>query len=267
MRFSTRAIHAGQAADPATGATVIPVHLSSTFTQTAPGVHLGYEYSRSGNPTRAALEQCLAALEGAAHGLAFASGLAAETAVLSVLGPGDHVVAGEDLYGGTVRLLRAVMAPLGIDTTFVDMTDMDAVASAITGRTRMVWVETPSNPLLEITDIEQVSGLARDAGALLVVDNTFATPYLQRPLEFGADVVVHSTTKYAGGHSDVVGGAVLLDDRDLRDRIAFYENAAGGVPGPFDCWLVARGLKTLAVRMRAHCENAERVARHLLGKP
>lgn len=267
MRFSTRAIHAGQAADTATGATIVPIYQTSTFTQTSPGVHLGYEYSRSGNPTRTALEVALASLEGAAHGLAFASGLAAETAVLSLLRPGDHVVAAEDLYGGTIRLLTRVFEPMGITTTFVDSTAPGAMRNAVTPSTRMLWVETPSNPLLAITDIQAAAAVAHGAGALLVVDNTFATPYLQRPLEFGADIVVHSTTKYIGGHSDVVGGAVLLSDSGLRDSIAFYQNAAGGVPGPFDSWLVLRGLKTLAVRMRAHCENAGAVAAFLDGAP
>jgi cystathionine beta-lyase/cystathionine gamma-synthase len=265
MRFATAAIHAGQAADSATGATIVPIYQTSTFTQKAPGEHLGYEYSRSGNPTRTALETALAALEGATHGLAFASGLAAETGVLSLLRPGDHVVAAEDLYGGTIRLLRQVFEPMGIRTTFVDSTSVDSIRQAVTPSTRMLWLESPSNPLLAITDIESAAVVAHEAGALLVVDNTFATPYLQRPIELGADVVVHSTTKYVGGHSDVVGGAVLLHDDALRDSIAFYQNAAGGVPGPFDSWLVLRGLKTLAVRMRAHCENAAAVAA-LLGQ-
>lgn len=265
MRFATAAIHAGQAADSATGATIVPIYQTSTFTQKAPGEHLGYEYSRSGNPTRTALETALAALEGATHGLAFASGLAAETGVLSLLRPGDHVVAAEDLYGGTIRLLRQVFEPMGIRTTFVDSTSVDSIRQAVTPSTRMLWLESPSNPLLAITDIESAAVVAHEAGALLVVDNTFATPYLQRPIELGADIVVHSTTKYVGGHSDVVGGAVLLHDDALRDSIAFYQNAAGGVPGPFDSWLVLRGLKTLAVRMRAHCENAAAVAA-LLGQ-
>ncbi len=267
MRFSTRAIHAGQGADDATGATVVPIYQTSTFTQHAPGVHRGYEYSRSGNPTRAALETAIASLEGGAHGLAFGSGLAAETAVLSLLRPGDHVVAGDDLYGGTIRLLRQVYEPMGITTSFVDTTAPDRVAEQVTGQTRMVWVESPSNPLLAITDIAAVSRIAKDASALLVVDNTFATPFLQRPLESGADVVLHSTTKYIGGHSDVVGGAVVTDDDSVAAAIAFYQNAAGGIPGPFDSWLALRGLKTLAVRMRAHCDNAEMLARHLVGSP
>ena len=266
MKFATRAIHAGQAADVATGATIVPIYQTSTFTQSAPGEHKGFEYSRSGNPTRQALETCLASLESAAHGLAFASGLAAENAVLSLLRPGDHVVAGEDLYGGTGRLLRQVFAPLGIRTTFVDTSDGAAFAAAVEPSTRLVWVETPSNPLLLVTDIAFAAKVTHDNRALLVVDNTFATPYLQRPLELGADIVVHSTTKYAGGHSDVVGGAVLVDDPGLASQLTFYQNAAGGVPGPFDSWLVLRGLKTLALRMRAHCENAASVAAFLASR-
>lgn len=263
MRLSTKAIHVGQEADPATGATIVPIYQTSTFTQFAPGDHRGYEYSRSGNPTRAALEQCLASLEGGECGLAFASGLAAEAAVFSLLRPGDHVVAAEDLYGGTVRLLRQVYAPLGIETTFVDITDLAAVTAAVRPTTRMLWVETPSNPLLTVADIAALAEIAHARGALLVADNTFATPFLQRPIERGADIVVHSTTKYIGGHSDVVGGAVILSDPKLREAIAFYQNAAGGIPGPFDSWLVLRGLKTLGIRMRAHSDNAEKVARLL----
>ena len=267
MKFSTRAIHSGQGPDPSTGATIVPIYQTSTFTQSAPAEHLGYEYSRSGNPTRAALETCLASLEGAEHGLAFASGLAAETAVLSLLRPGEHVVAAEDLYGGTVRLLGQVFGPLGITSTYVDPAYPDALETAIHADTRVVWVETPSNPLLNITDIARAARAAHERGAYLVVDNTFASPYLQRPLELGADIVVHSTTKYIGGHSDVVGGALLVNDAELCARLAFYQNAAGGVPGPSDSWLVLRGLKTLAVRMRAHCENAAALAGHLEGHP
>lgn len=267
MRFATRAIHAGQEPDPTTGATIVPIYQTSTFTQSAPGQHQGYEYSRSGNPTRSALEECIAALEGAKHALAFASGLAAEHAVLSLLRPGDRVIAGEDLYGGTARLLRQVFAPLGITTTFVDTTDAEAIEAALREPARLVWLETPSNPLLRVTDIARTAEITHAAGALLVVDNTFATPYLQLPLALGADVVVHSTTKYMGGHSDVVGGALVLDDDALRDSLAFFQNAAGGVPGPFDAWLLLRGLKTLQVRMRAHCENAAAVATALHGSP
>jgi len=267
MRFSTAAIHVGQEPDTATGATIVPIYQTSTFTQSMPGEHLGYEYSRSGNPTRAALEKVLAALEGGDHGLAFASGLAAETAVLSLLRPGDHIVAAEDLYGGTIRLLRRIFEPLGISSTFVDAGSLDAVEAAMSPNTRMLWVETPSNPLLNITDIRGTAALAHESGALLVVDNTFATPYLQRPLEFGADIVVHSTTKYAGGHSDVVGGAIVTSDETLAEKIAFYQNAAGAIPGPFDSWLILRGLKTLALRMRMHSSNAAAIAERLSGDP
>lgn len=267
MRFSTKAIHLGQAADPTTGATIVPIYQTATFTQVAPGEHRGYEYSRSGNPTRSALETALAGLEGGRYALSFGSGLAAETAVLSLLRPGDHIAAGEDLYGGTIRLLRQVFEPMGVRVSFVDTTSLDATREALRSSTRMVWIESPSNPLLEITDISATARIAHDAGALLVVDNTFATPFLQRPLELGADVVVHSTTKYSGGHSDVVGGAVVTDSDDAREQVAFYQNAAGGVSGPFDSWLVLRGLKTLAVRMRAHCDNAGAVAAFLTGQP
>ncbi len=267
MRFSTAAIHVGQEPDATTGATIVPIYQTSTFTQSMPGEHLGYEYSRSGNPTRTALEKVLASLEGGKHGLAFASGLAAETAVLSLLRPGDHIVAAEDLYGGTIRLLRRVFEPLGISSTFVDAGSLDSLRAAISPSTRMLWVETPSNPLLNITDICEAAAIAHEAGAPLVVDNTFATPYLQRPLEFGADIVVHSTTKYAGGHSDVVGGAVVTSDDDLAEKIAFYQNAAGAVPGPFDCWLVLRGLKTLSLRMRTHSSNAAAIAERLGADP
>ncbi len=263
MRFATRAIHAGQDPDPTTGATIIPISQSSTFTQAAPGVHKGFEYSRSGNPTRAALETALASLEGVGHGLAFASGLAAENAVFSLLATGDHVIAAEDLYGGTVRLLETTVRTRGVDVTYVDGTDPEAFEAAVTPRTRLVWVETPSNPLLHLTDIAAVAEIAHASGAALAVDNTFATPYLQQPVALGADIVVHSTTKYIGGHSDAVGGAVLTDDDELFDRLRFYQNAAGGIPGPFDSWLILRGLKTLAVRMREHEKNARVLAAHL----
>ena len=265
MKFATRAIHAGQDPDPTTGATIIPISQSSTFTQAAPGIHKGFEYSRSGNPTRAALETALASLEGVAHGLAFASGLAAENAVFSLLATGDHVIAAEDLYGGTVRLLETTVRTRGVDVTYVDGTDPEAFAAAMRPSTRLVWVETPSNPLLHLTDIAAVAGIAHASGSLLAVDNTFATPYLQQPVALGADIVVHSTTKYIGGHSDAVGGAILTHDDELFDRLRFYQNAAGGIPGPFDCWLILRGLKTLAVRMREHQSNARGLAEHLNG--
>lgn len=264
--FSTRAIHAGQEADPATGATVVPIYATSTFTQEAPGVHRGYEYSRSGNPTRHALETCLAALEEGEQGLAFASGLAATTAVLSTLKPGDEVVAAADLYGGTYRLLERVFKKWGLVARYTDDPSVDGFARIITNATRLVWVESPTNPLLQIIDIAAIAELSHQADALFAVDNTFASPYLQRPLSLGADLVVHSTTKYLGGHSDVVGGAVI-GRRELLEPIQFYQNAAGAVAGPFDAWLVLRGLKTLAVRMDRHCENAARLAEWLAAQP
>lgn len=264
--FSTRAIHAGQGADPATGATVTPIYATSTFTQEAPGRHKGYEYSRSGNPTRTALETCLAALEGGERALAFASGLAATTAVLSTLRPGDEVAAAADLYGGTFRLLERVFKPWGLTTRYTDDLSPGGLAAIVTPATRLVWVETPTNPLLHVLDIAAIAELAHRAGALMAVDNTFASPYLQQPLRLGADLVVHSTTKYLGGHSDVVGGAVI-GRRDLLEPIAFYQNAVGGVPGPFDAWLVLRGLKTLALRMERHCANARQLAAWLAEQP
>ncbi len=257
--FETRAIHAGQAPDPVTGAVVPPVSLSTTFVQEAVGSHRGYEYARSGNPTRAALEACLASLEGAAHGLAFSSGLAAEDAVLRLLRPGDHVIIPGDAYGGTFRLIDRVWGPLGIGHTSVRLSDLDAVAAAWQPTTRLVWAETPSNPMLRIVDVEAVATLTHQRGGRLVVDNTFATPYLQRPLSLGADIVIHSTTKYLGGHSDVVGGFLATDDPGVAEQVAYYQNAAGGVPGAMDCYLVMRGTKTLAVRMERHCANAAAV--------
>jgi cystathionine gamma-synthase len=265
--FETRAIHAGQAPDPVTGAVVPPISLATTFAQEAVGKHQGFEYARSGNPTRAALEACLASLEGATHGLAFASGLAAEDAVLRLLAPGDHVVIPDDAYGGTFRLIDKVWGPLGVTHTSAPLGDPAQVAGAWRPETRLVWVETPSNPALSIVDIAAVAAFAHERGARLVVDNTFATPYLQQPLSLGADLVVHSTTKYLGGHSDVVGGFVATNDADLAARVAFFQNAAGGVPGPVDCYLVLRGVKTLAVRMDRHCANAAVVADLLVGHP
>src|SRR5207244_1123044 len=264
--FSTLAIHAGQDADPATGATVVPIYATSTYTQEAVGKHKGYEYSRSGNPTRTALETCLAALEGGERGLAFASGLAATSAVLSLLRPGDEVVAAADLYGGTYRLLERVFKPWGLVTHYTEDASPAGFARLIKPATKLVWVETPTNPLLQIIDIAAIAELAHKARAPLAVDNTFASPYLQQPLRLGADLVVHSTTKYLGGHSDVVGGAVV-GGRDLLQPIAFYQNAAGGVPGPFDAWLTLRGIKTLAVRMERHCANARRLAPCLAEQP
>ncbi|MBL8799567.1 MAG: cystathionine gamma-synthase [Planctomycetia bacterium] len=267
LGFATRAIHAGQEADPATGATVVPIYATSTYTQQAPGQHKGYEYSRSGNPTRAALETCLAALEGGERGLAFASGLAATTAVIQgLLQPGDEVAAAADLYGGTFRLFDKVFKPWGLVTRYTEDASVAGFRPIITPKTKLVWVETPTNPLLQIVDIAAIAGLAHQAGAVLAVDNTFASPYLQQPIALGADLVVHSTTKYLGGHSDVIGGAVI-GRRDLLQPIAFYQNAAGGVPGPFDAWLTLRGLKTLAVRMERHCANAKQLAAWLEKQP
>ncbi len=286
--FSTRAIHAGSEPDPATGAVVTPIYQVSTYKQDGvgglrTGLGQGYEYSRSANPTRTALEECLAALEGPAgtRAFAFASGLAAEdTLIRSVTGPGDHMVVPDDAYGGTYRLVARVAGPWGVEHTPVHLADLDAVRAAVRpGVTRLVWVETPTNPLLGVSDIAALAGIAHDAGALLVVDNTFATPYLQNPLALGADVVVHSTTKYCGGHSDVVGGALVVAEgaqapwRDgvgavgagVQERVGFHQNSMGAVSGPFDSWLVQRGLKTLAVRMERHCDNAERVVDFLAG--
>ncbi len=263
--FETRAIHTGQAPDPASGAVVPPITLSTTFAQEGVGVHKGYEYSRSANPTRAALETCLASLEQAAHGLAFASGLAAEDNIIRVLHQGDRVLLGNDAYGGTFRLISKVWSPLGFPWSAVDLTDVDALAVNWPPDTRMVWLETPTNPLLTCVDIERIAELAHLHGALVVVDNTFATPYLQQPLRFGADIVVHSATKYLGGHSDVVGGFVALDDLELAQRLRFTQNAAGAVPAPFDCYLLLRGVKTLALRMDRHCANARAIVDLLVG--
>lgn len=265
--FETRAVHVGQAPDAASGAVVVPITLSTTFAQDGVGNHKGFEYSRSGNPTRAALEACVASLEGARHGMAFASGLAAEDNVLRLLSPGDRVLLGNDAYGGTFRLISKVWTPLGISWSAVDLTDLDALATNWPTDTKMVWLETPTNPLLTCVDIEGVATIAHQHGAIVVVDNTFATPFLQTPLALGADVVVHSATKYLGGHSDVVGGFLALDDDELAGRIRFTQNAAGAIPAPFDCYLVLRGVKTLGVRMERHCSNARAVVDMLVGHP
>jgi cystathionine gamma-synthase/cystathionine gamma-lyase len=262
MKFSTKAIHAGQGADPATGATIVPVYQTSTYTQEAVGVHKGFDYSRTVNPTRVALEAQLAALEGAAYGSAFASGMAATSAVMNLLSAGDHVVVTDDLYGGTYRLFSRVLSRYGLEFTYVDMADLDAVRAAIRPNTKMFWLETPTNPLLKLIDIRAICSL-RTGAQLVVVDNTFASPYFQQPLALGADIVVHSTTKYIGGHSDVVGGAALTADKEVHDVIKFHQNAAGGVPGPHDAWLTMRGAKTLALRMREHAKNAQAVAEFL----
>jgi cystathionine beta-lyase/cystathionine gamma-synthase len=263
--FATRAVHVGQGPDLATGAVVQPIHLATTFAQQGVGRHQGYEYSRSGNPTRSALEECLAALENAKYGLAFASGLGAESTLLLLLKPNDHVVYMEDVYGGTYRLFDKVMRRFGITFTAVDASDLDAVESAITPSTRLVWLESPSNPLLRIVDIDAVSEIAHGHDAKVCVDNTFATPFLQQPLHLGADVVVHSATKYIGGHSDVVGGALMTSDDELEKSLRFHQNAVGAVPSPFDCWLLLRGIKTLALRVQRQSENAMTVARALEG--
>jgi cystathionine gamma-synthase len=266
--FETRAIHAGQPVDPGTGAVVPPITLATTFAQDAVGEHAGFEYARTGNPTRAALESCLAALEGAARGLAFASGMAAEDAVLRALaGPADHVVIPNDAYGGTFRLVSRVAAAAGVTWSAADLTDPDALASDWPHGATVVWVETPTNPTLTVVDIAAIAEVAHARGARVVVDNTFATPYLQRPLDLGADVVVHSSTKYLGGHSDVVGGFAGVTDPELGEHLAFLQNAVGAVPGPFDCYLVLRGVKTLAVRMDRHCANAAAVASMLESHP
>ena len=263
--FETRAVHTGQEPDPVTGAVVTPISLSTTFAQDGVGGHKGFEYSRSGNPTRAALEACVASLESGRHGLAFASGLAAEDNVLRLLKPGDRVLLGNDAYGGTFRLIDKVHT--GLKWTAVDLIDVDKLIAEWPADTKLVWLETPTNPLLRCFDIEAICAIAHDRGALVCVDNTFATPYLQQPLTLGADVVVHSATKYLGGHSDVVGGFLALDDDELAGRLGFTQNAAGAVPAPFDCYLVLRGVKTLAVRMERHCANARAVVDLLVGHP
>ncbi len=259
--FSTNAIHAGQEPDPTTGAVVLPIHPSSTFAQDGVGaLRSGYEYSRSANPTRTALQECLAAIEGGRHGIAFGSGMGASDVLMRVLlKPGDHLVIPHDAYGGTFRLVDKVMTGWGVEYTPVDLGDVAALRAAIRPTTRAIWCETPTNPLLGIADIAALAEVARGAGARLVVDNTFASPYLQNPLALGADVVLHSTTKYVGGHSDVVGGGLVTSDDELAEKILFTQNSVGSVPGPFDAWLTLRGIKTLAVRMERHCDNAERI--------
>ena len=268
MKFSTRAIHVGQEPDPSTGSTIPPIHLSTTYTQTAPGEHKGYEYSRSQNPTRKALEQCLASLEEGEECAAFASGLAATTTVFQALEPGDGVVGGHDLYGGTFRLLEKVFKRWGLEVAFAADGSPEAHQRAMASlrRPRLLWLETPTNPLLDIVDIRTLVRLAKSHSMSVAVDNTFATPYLQRPLNLGADLVIHSTTKYLGGHSDVVGGAVIAREKESMERIRFLQNAAGGVPSPMDCYLLLRGLKTLAVRMERHCMNALHLASVLTKK-
>ncbi|HEY9792697.1 MAG TPA: cystathionine gamma-synthase [Candidatus Obscuribacterales bacterium] len=263
MKFSTKAIHVGQEPDPTTGAIITPIYQTSTYVQDELGKHKGYEYARTGNPTRTALESCLAALESANYGLAFSSGLGATNTVMNLLSQGDHVVVGEDVYGGTYRIFDKVFKRYGVEFSFIDSTDINNTAKAVRNNTKMIWLETPTNPLLRLADIEAHVRLAREKKLISVVDNTFASPYFQRPLELGIDLVVHSTTKYLGGHSDVVGGAILTSRDDLYETLKFHQNAVGAVPGPFDSWLVMRGLKTLAVRMREHEKNAIAIAQFL----
>lgn len=267
MKFSTKAIHVGSEADPSTGAIITPVFQTSTYVQEGIGKHKGYEYSRTGNPTRAALEACIASLEGGKYGLAFASGTAAMATIMNLLKAGDHVVVGEDVYGGTYRLFSKVLPKYNLNFTFVDSRDINAVEAAIRPETKILWLETPTNPLLRLADLKTLTQLAKSRKLISVVDNTFASPYFQKPLELGADIVVHSTTKYMGGHSDVVGGAVVTSNEELYENIKFHQNAVGAIPGPFDCWLVQRGLKTLAVRMKEHEKNAMMVAKFLESHP
>ena len=266
-RLDTLCIHAGQEPDPTSGAVMTPIVLASTFAQDGPGVHKGFDYSRAGNPTRDALEACLAALEGAKHGLAFGSGCAATTAVLLSLKPGDHVLCGDDVYGGTFRIFDKVLKQWGLEASFQDLSDLSKVKAALRPNTKLVWLETPSNPMLKVFDIAAICEVAKKAGARVAVDNTFATPMLQQPLALGADLVVHSTTKYLNGHSDVVGGAVLTSDAEMADKLRFLQKSVGGVPSPFDCYMVLRGLKTLGVRMRQHVASARLLADRLAKHP
>ncbi|OYD40254.1 cystathionine gamma-synthase [Sphingobacterium cellulitidis] len=266
-KFATKAIHAGQEADPTTGAVMTPIYQTSTYQQKAPGDHKGFEYSRGTNPTRKALEDCLAALENGKFGLAFSSGMAATDCVLRLLKPGDEVVTGDDLYGGSYRIFTKVYEPLGIIFKFVNTSDVKAVEDAITDKTKLIWVETPTNPTLKLADIEAIGKVAKAKNILYAVDNTFASPYLQNPLDLGADIVMHSVTKYLGGHSDVVMGALIVNDEELYKQLWFYYNACGGTPGPQDAFLVLRGIKTLHLRMKAHCENGRKVAEYLKNHP
>jgi cystathionine beta-lyase/cystathionine gamma-synthase len=267
MKFETKAIWVGQAADEATGATIVPIYQTSTFTQEEINKHKGYEYSRVGNPTRTALDTCLASLEEGKYGLSFSSGLAAEHAILSVLHPGDHVIVPEDMYGGTYRLIKEIFEPVNIKFTFTDFTDLELIKQSFLPSTKMVWIETPTNPTLKIFDIKAISEISRKKNALVVVDNTFLSPYFQKPLKLGADIVVHSTTKYINGHSDIIGGAVILNSTQIYKKILLVQKSVGAVPSPFDSWLTLRGVKTLAVRMKQHEENAFKVAQFLLHQP
>lgn len=267
MRFETRCIHEGQQPDPATGAVIVPVYQTSTFHQDGLGVHKGYEYSRSGNPTRTALEKAVASVEDGKHGFAFASGLAATAAVLTLFQTGDEIVVGDDLYGGSYRLFEKVFKKFGITPVYADQDDVASFEKAITPRTKLVWVETPTNPILKLIDLKALAAITKKKGVLLAVDNTFASPYFQKPLNLGADIVVHSTTKYIAGHSDIIGGAVIVNDEELAKQLKFYQNATGAVPGPWDCFLVQRGLRTLAIRMKEHEKNAIEIAAWLEKHP
>jgi cystathionine beta-lyase/cystathionine gamma-synthase len=267
MKSATKFIHAGAHPDPSTGAIMTPVYQTSTYVQEAPGVNKGFEYARSQNPTRKALEEALAVIENGKFGLAFSSGVAATDAVIKLLAPGDEVVCANDMYGGTYRLFTKVFERFGIVFKYVDTTDVKSVAAAVTGKTKLVWLETPTNPLMNVTDIAAVAAITRPKNILLAVDNTFASPALQNPLDLGADIVMHSVTKYLGGHSDVIQGALIMNDADLREKLYFIQKSCGAVPGPMDCFLVLRGIKTLGVRMKAHCENGARIAHWLRNHP
>jgi cystathionine beta-lyase/cystathionine gamma-synthase len=267
VRLGTKYIHAGAEPDPSTGAIMTPIYQTSTYVQEAPGVNKGFEYARSQNPTRKALEEAYAQLEEGKFGLAFSSGVAATDAVIKLLAPGDEVIAANDMYGGTYRLFTKIFAKFGIKFIYVDTTDVSNISKAISPATKLIWIETPTNPLMNITDIAAVSVIAKSAGALLCVDNTFASPYLQNPLTLGADIVMHSATKYLGGHSDLIQGCLMMNDADLREQLYFIQKSCGAVPGPMDCFLVLRGIKTLHVRMQRHCENGEKIARHLRSHP
>ena len=266
-KIATRFIHAGAEPDPSTGAIMTPIYQTSTYVQSAPGQHKGYEYARSQNPTRAALESALAIIENGKFGLAFSSGVAATDAVIKLLAPGDEVIAANDMYGGTYRLFTKVFEKFGIKFKYVDTTNPENITAALTPQSKLIWIETPTNPLMNITDIEAVSKISKKAGTILCVDNTFASPYLQNPLDLGADIVMHSSTKYLGGHSDVIQGALIMNDQSLKDQLYFIQKSCGAVPGPFDCFLVLRGIKTLHVRMRQHCENGVIIANYLRSHP
>ena len=267
MKLATKYIHAGTEPDPSTGAIMTPIYQTSTYVQEAPGVNKGFEYARSQNPTRKALEEAYAQIENGKYGLAFSSGVAATDAVIKLLSPGDEVIAANDMYGGTYRLFTKVFEKFGIQFKYVDTTNTENVAAAISANTKLIWIETPTNPLMNITDIAAVAAISKKAGALLCVDNTFASPYLQNPLDLGADIVMHSATKYLGGHSDVIQGCLVMNDADLREKLYFIQKSCGAVPGPMDCFLVLRGIKTLHVRMQRHCENGEKMANFLRNHP